>query len=352
MLSTVAALALLAGAAQAAAGAGPRITLAEGVFQVRPAAASGTLEVFVDGPPAPPPLLGRQSRDGDTLSFEPRFPLQPGLRYRAVYRAAGSAAPLVLSFAIPRATQAAASVLEHVYPSAELLPENLLKLYLHFSAPMSRGEAYARIRLLDEAGRAVELAFLEIDQELWDHAGRRLTILFDPGRVKRELLPNEEAGSPLREGRRYTLVVERGWPDAAGNPLAAEARKTFRVGPPDHDSPRLRDWRITPPRSGTRDALLVAFPEPLDRGLLERVLLVLDAGGTPLAGEVEVREQETRWLFTPRAPWRKGDHSLRVDTILEDLAGNSIGRPFEVDVFEKVEDRALAVTESLKFRIE
>jgi hypothetical protein len=352
MLSTVAALALLAGAAQAAAGAGPRITLVEGVFRVQPAAAPSTLEVFVDGPSAPPPLLGQQSRDGDTLSFKPRFPLQPGLRYRAVYRGPGRAAALLESFAIPPRPHAAATTLQHVFPSADVLPENLLKLYLNFSAPMSRGEAYRRIRLLDAEGRPVELAFLEIDQELWDRTGRRLTLLFDPGRVKRDLLPHEEAGSPLRQGRSYTLVVERGWPDAQGNPLAAEARKTFRVGAPDYAPPRTSEWRFETPKSGTRDPLVVAFAEPLDHALLERVLAVLDAAGAPLAGDIEVRQNETLWLFSPRAPWRAGSHTLRVDTILEDLAGNSLGRPFEVDVFEKVEDRALNVTESLRFKIE
>jgi hypothetical protein len=351
MVSTVAALALVAGAAQAAA-AGPRITLTDGVFQVRPAAAAATFEVVVDGPASPPPLLGALSRDGDTLSFKPRFPLEPGLRYRAVYRESARAAPLVESFAIPRAPLRAATTLESISPSADVLPENLLKLYLNFSAPMSRGEAYRRIRLLDADGRTVELAFLEIDQELWDHAGRRLTLLFDPGRVKRDLLPHEEAGSPLRQGRSYTLAVDRGWPDAHGNPLASEARKTFRVGAPDYTPPRTSDWRIEAPRSGTRQPLVVAFPEPLDRALLERVLAVLDPAGAPVAGDVEVQQNETRWSFTPREPWRKGGHTLRVDTILEDLAGNSIGRPFEVDVFEKVEDRALNVTESVKFRIE
>jgi hypothetical protein len=43
---------------------------------------------------------------------------------------------------------------------------------------------------------------------------------------------------------------------------------------------------------------------------------------------------------------------LRAEAILEDLAGNSLGRPFEVDVFERVEDRELKVTESLRFRVE
>ena len=48
----------------------------------------------------------------------------------------------------------------------------------------------------------------------------------------------------------------------------------------------------------------------------------------------------------------RGDYTLRAATILEDLAGNSLGRRFEVDVFERVEDRFLKVTANLPFRIE
>jgi len=352
MLRLAAALVFLAGAAHAA-DTRTRITLEAGVVRARPAAAEATLELFVDGPADPPPILGGVAREGDALVFAPRFPFQPGMAYRAVYREPGQA-PLVevLQLAAAAAAVAAPTTLERVHPSADVLPENLLKLYLHFSAPMSRGEAYRRIRLLDEAGKSVELPFLEIDQELWDRDGRRLTLLFDPGRIKRELVPNEEVGSPLREGRAYTLVVDRGWPDAHGRPLAREGRKRFRVGPPDHAPPRTRDWRVVPPRAGTRDALVVTFPEPLDRALLERVIEVLDRSGEALEGEIAIGGGETRWSFTPGAPWRAGRHILRSATILEDMAGNSLGRPFEVDVFERVEDRVLDVSESLYFEIE
>jgi hypothetical protein len=350
MIRTVAALALLAGAASAAH-SGPRITLEGGVVRVQPAAAAATLEVFVDGPGALPALMGATAREGDALVFRPAFPLQPGLRYRAVYGAPGQA-PRTQLLEIPAAPAGPATTLERIDPSPDVLPENLLKLYLNFSAPMSRGEAYRRIRLLDERGQTVELPFLEIDQELWDRDLRRLTLLFDPGRVKRDLLPHEEVGTPLREGAAYTLVVERQWPDARGHALAGEARKTFRVGPPDHDPPRTGAWRLAPPRAGGRDPLVVTFPEPLDRALLERVLEVSAASGTPVEGAVAVESGQTRWTFTPRAPWRAGEYTLRAATILEDLAGNSLGRPFEVDVFERVEDRALDVSETLRFRVE
>lgn len=217
---------------------------------------------------------------------------------------------------------------------------------------MSRGEAYRRIRLLDEAGGTIELPFLEIDQELWDPDGKRLTLLFDPGRVKRDLLPNQEVGPPLQAGRGYTLVVDPAWPDALGRPLASEGRKSFRVGPPDHTPPRTSDWRVAPPRAGTRDPLVVTFPEPLDRALLERVVEIWDGAGTPVPGEIAIDAGETRFRLTPRAPWKPGDYTLRAATILEDLAGNSLGRAFEVDVFERVEDRFLEVSANLHFQIE
>ncbi len=56
------------------------------------------------------------------------------------------------------AAHRAASVTE-VYPSAAVLPENLLRFYIQFSAPMSRGEAYRRIKLLDAGGKPVDGRF-------------------------------------------------------------------------------------------------------------------------------------------------------------------------------------------------
>src|SRR5207302_1594426 len=97
--------------------------------------------------------------------------------------------------------------LVQVYPTADVLPENQLKFYLHFSAPMSRGEAYRRVHLIGEDGKEVETPFLELEEELWDGEGTRFTLFFHPGRVKRGLKPREEVGPTLEEGKRYTLVV-------------------------------------------------------------------------------------------------------------------------------------------------
>src|SRR5260370_1316673 len=78
--------------------------------------------------------------------------------------------------------------------TGERWPENDLKFYIHFSAPMSRGDSYKRIKLPDEKGKALDMPFLELDQDLWDSAAQRLTVFCDPGRIKRGLKPREEFG--------------------------------------------------------------------------------------------------------------------------------------------------------------
>ncbi len=51
---------------------------------------------------------------------------------------------------------------------------------------MSRGDSYRHIQLRDAKGKAVELPFLELGEELWNPDMTRLTLFIDPGRVKRE----------------------------------------------------------------------------------------------------------------------------------------------------------------------
>jgi len=318
-----------------------------GARTLEPRAAAGVFSVFVADSPGALPLLGSCRVEDGVLIFQPRFPLQPGLRYRAVLAPTSTTA----TFEVPRRNPSPSTVLEHIYPSTDRLPENQLKFYLHFSAPMSRGEAQRRVRLLDPTGRAISLPFLELDQELWDPDGRRLTILFDPGRIKRGLLPHEEAGVPIEEGKTYTLVVDREWLDEENRPLADGLSKTFRVGPADRQPPDPKAWRLTSPRAAGRDPLSLEFPEPLDRALLERLLEVVDARGRPVPGSIQVDREETRWLFTPREPWKAGEYKLLVERTLEDLAGNTIGRPFEVDLFERVEERISRETIPLPFRV-
>jgi hypothetical protein len=298
-----------------------------------------TLQVFVDGSDIP--LLGESRRDGADLVFEPRFPFKPGLRYRAVVDGAPR------TFDIPAPPPGPSTELLKVFPTSDVLPENQLKFYLQFSAPMARGEAYRRVALLEGGRRKVELPFLEIGEELWDRSGTRLTLLFDPGRIKSGLKPREEEGPALENGKSYVLVVDGAWRDAAGRPLREGHRKAFHVGPPDETQPDPKRWAIDAPRAGTSDPLTLRFDEPLDAGLLARVL---DVEG--LDGRVEIDQGETRWRFFPAAPWKAGAHAVVVDVILEDRAGNNLERPFEVDVVRPVEPRLSTKLVRLPFTVD
>jgi hypothetical protein len=283
------------------------------------------------GDPEPLPIVGDYSLEGNTVRFTPRYPFLAGRTYSARLRWPIDRRPVESRHTLPAEAAGPPSRVVAVYPTTDLVPENLLKVYLEFSSPPGRGEAYKHVRILDASGRPIERPFLEIGEELWDPDGKRLTLLFDPGRIKRGLVPRLEEGPILEQGKTYTLVVDRRWPDAEGRPLAADYRKSFRAGPPDETQPDPKRWTIEAPSPGSRDPLIVRFPEPLDHAMLRRAMAV-EAAGATIRGAIEVGEGERSWRFVPELPWPASGLTLMVDTELEDLAGNSIARPFEVDV--------------------
>jgi hypothetical protein len=90
-----------------------------------------------------PAMAGSYRVDSGKVRFTPLFPLAAGVNYVAVLNSAQipghSGAPLSARHRIPPSEASAATVVTHIYPSAAILPENLLKFYVHFSAPMSKG---------------------------------------------------------------------------------------------------------------------------------------------------------------------------------------------------------------------
>jgi hypothetical protein len=289
------------------------------------------------------PLLGTYAIAGDTLHFRPRFPPSPGVTYvarlvipsqQARDRDRPERGPQVAmtTWRYDAPASAPSTVVAAIYPTTDVVPMNLLRMYVEFSAPMSSGHAYDFVRLYAEGDSLVEEPFFTAGGtvELWDPDHTRLTILFDPGRIKRDLRPHEEMGLPLRAGNRYRLVIDSTWRDAAGRPLVRSFTKQFRVGPQDRALIRTATWRITPPRAGTTDSLVVTFPEPLDRALLARLISVHDSAGARIDGAAVVTDREMRWAFAPGQPWGRTAYALHVDTELEDLAGNNLEKLFDV----------------------
>ena len=95
-------------------------------------------------------------------------------------------------------------------------------------------------------------------------------------------------------------------------------------------NPTSGRWRLPSPAR----AIPSSFDSiaPLDHALLQRCLEVEDADAGPVSGRIGIPEGERSWEFTPLEEWRDSGYVLVVDTMLEDLAGNSVARVFDRDL--------------------
>lgn len=302
--------------------------------------------VYTGGLPAPnetpQTVVGDYTVEAEAIRFRPRFPFSAGMTYGTTFdgplfdglsgRAGAGTPGLRATFTMPVPEVVPTTVVEAIYPSGDLVPENLLRLYIHFSAPIGLQPIQEHIHLYEEDGTEVSLPFVEVEEGLWDPERRRLTLFFHPGRIKRGVAPNAEQGLPLRAGSTYRLVVDEQIRDADGQPLAAPFEKILHAGRADRISPDHRDWRIKAP-AARHEPLVVDFPEPLDRALLLRWVIVEDASGNDIDGEVTLSRGETRWTFTPAEEWTPGDYVIYVNPALEDLAGNTFLYLFDEEGF-------------------
>lgn len=273
-------------------------------------------------------------RASDTArSFEPRFPFVAGRRY--VVFAGGEPVGALERPGAPDAMSTAR--VAHVFPSGAWVPRNLLRLYVWFTAPMSDGFA-GSIRIDGERD-----TFLATAEELWDPNRTRLTLFLDPARIKRGLVPHEALGYPLREGVRMRLVIE-GLRDAAGAPVEAVTVERD-VGPDLRHRLVPAEWELTAPGAGTLEPLTLTFDRPLDHGLLRRTVTA------SVAGTASIGAGECSWSFVPDDPWPAGPQQLVVDTVLEDVAGNSLRRAFDRDLADERDDPIDAETITVPFTV-
>lgn len=291
-----------------------------------------------------PPVDGSYLQSGKVVIFRPTYPFSDRIDYLAV--AFDGVQALHRS---SKQQNSPVARVDHIQPEGEILPENLLKFYIHFSHSMSGGDVYRHIQLIElTKKKVVQWPFLELGEELWNQDRTRLTLFIDPGRIKRGVKPLEEIGTSLEEGKDYELIISNQWKDAKGTSLANSFRKSFRIGPPDRSPIALKRWTVESPRAETRQPLVIHFGESLDAALVQRCVSCL-RGNQELEGEISINSQTTRWTFIPSKPWSLFQHTIKVHTLLEDLAGNNVGKPFEVDTFAPVQRRLESSHETLHF---
>jgi hypothetical protein len=281
-----------------------------------------------------PDILGCYQVAEDGIQFIPLFPFEPGVRYRAsfdpgTFGLSEQAEVATLEFQLPNQMNTKPSQVEHIFPSVDVLPENLLRFYVSFSNPMQRGQAAKQINILDPDGRPAPDVLYRPPVELWDKRMMQLTVLLDPGRLKRWVGPHRELGPPLRAGQTYTLVVCSGMVDESGHPLSRNFEKPFGVAAAIREPVAVADWEILPPAANGRQALTIEFPRPLDWAMLWHAITIATEDGEPIDGQNAIDQGERRWRFIPASPWVVGSYAIRVASNLEDVCGNNLLGAFD-----------------------
>ena len=281
-----------------------------------------------------PNVFGRYVVLKDGVRFIPHFPFERGLSYRASFDPRPFGRPelsgvLTLEFSLPQEQNRLPAEVRRIFPSSDYLPENLLRFYVCFSNPMQRGYVEAEISLLGPDGERAADVLYRAPIELWDRSMQQLTILLDPGRLKRGVGPNRQLGPPLKVGQGYTLAVGSGMVDLSGRRLRESFYKRFRVIEAVRKHIAVEHWKIVPPATKSRQPLVLMFPGPLDWALLSQTITIVSTHEQSVDGQIVIDQGETRWSFTPALPWSTGAYHVRVASSLEDVCGNSLIAAFD-----------------------
>jgi hypothetical protein len=210
-----------------------------------------------------------------------------------------------------------------ISPEAKVLPANTLRFYIHFPSP---GEAHFdrdQLWLLNEEEQVVRDPFLVLSQELWSPDGRRLTVLMEPGRIKRGLGADPTHDPALVVGRTYNLVIKA---------LGQTARHTFRVSDPVLEAVGETQWRLASPPAGSLDPAVMYFDRVMDAALCEDEIVVLTASGEVVQTSVSLAPGGTAAQIIPSHTWRAGEHRLVISERLEDVCGNRLGEALDHDL--------------------
>jgi hypothetical protein len=270
------------------------------------------------------PLFGSVTKRHGTLTFVPTVPFIEGTTYRIEHKVGNGT---TAQFQVTLERKDFVQTFVSLSPDASSLPANTLKLYLDFTEPMEHGVFLIHTKLWKQSGQEVTGAFRE--SELWSPDGKRLTLMFHPGRQKTGVNLNVDEGPVLIAGESYQLTISGRWRTVKGDFIGIDGKFHFAATAADHSQPDPEKWQLKAPKAGTREPLQIITDELFEPQIFQRALK-LNLAGT---AQTELLPTDLiSWTFTPEKPWQPGRHEINIDPELEDLAGNSIAKPFEIDL--------------------
>ena len=207
-----------------------------------------------------------------------------------------------------------------IWPTANRLPANILRFYVQFSEPAEAVFDRAQLRLITATSALVPDAFLMLNEELWSPDGRRLTVLMEPGRIKRGMGSDLMHEPALVPGRSYRLEV------ATGGQVFF---KVFGVLPPAMEPLLETQWHVSRPPAGSRQPLEVAFDRVMDNAIMADEVQVQGPDGVRLAGSQAMTDDSRRLVFRPVNRWEEADYRLVLSRRFEDVCGNRLGEALD-----------------------
>jgi hypothetical protein len=313
----------------------------------------GELAVFVTNTPSENssiPVQGIFSERTDYLIFTPLYPFENGLTYTVRTKHFDTDEYSYHDFELESNGNQDSAGLLNVFPSADVLPENLLRFYFYFNTPMKKGEALKHICLVDSNGNRDTQAFMQFKEELWSPDGTRLTLLFDPGRIKRGVSSNLELGPALLEGNTFQLVVSEEWQDVYGQKLGTTERKTFKVGAAYRKAIEIRSWNVYEPEAESTQQLTLKLDRIMDHALVQSMIQIKTEENQNVQGNWEISENESVLQFTSVEKWQKGNYEIVFDNGFEDVAGNNLNSLLDQ---QKTQQHLKSVTDySIRFEVQ
>ena len=266
-------------------------------------------------------VKGSFKKVAQDLVFIPKFSLLQNVSY--VLRSKSLRFPFSL-----KAESTAAPAVTHIFPTADTLPENLLRMYIQFSQPMKTTGNIEKIRLKNEKGQEIKGAIFNNVYELWDDTQTQLTIIFDPSRVKTGLIANETLGRALQPNKTFKIIIDD-LEDIYGNTLAQPYIKTFSVTKADIISPDTESWRLNLPKSRSKSPLSINFQHSIDRMSLMSRIQLFNENNEVVNGAISIKNEEKTWEFIPNEEWVDGEYVLKVNSRLADPSGNNLNGLFD-----------------------
>ena len=216
-----------------------------------------------------------------------------------------------------------------IYPSADSIPANILRFYIKFSHPMQETGILKHIHLSHENGKNITGVFFDNDYELWNKERTVVTILVDPGRVKKGLFANNTMGWAFDVGKTYALTVDSLLLDFNDKHFEKSYTKSFMTVSADTIAPDIKNWTVNVPLSKTNMPLKINFKDNIDHISACTLIQVIDKNKKVISGNIFLKNSEKEWELIPKNHWEKGSYTIIVSSHLEDIVANSIYGVFD-----------------------